>query len=174
MEPFTWTTNPFATITTGMPPYPMPLSTSFPEPRRKDPERKKMDGTNYTNNPRDNLVTMIAFTAGEEGYDDTNNNGKYDDGEPYDRPHRALRRRNDDGTWCGDNNSEYPCSTLGEASTPSCSSTSTATASGTARTACGTPTPSSGRPRRSSGPGIPDYPNDYAQPRAHRAPGAGE
>jgi hypothetical protein len=36
-----------------------------------------------TANPRDGLVTVIAMVRGEEGFVDLNQNGKYDDGEPF-------------------------------------------------------------------------------------------
>lgn len=43
-------------------------------------------GTNWTYaecNPRDGVVTIIAYTVGEEAYEDANNNGQYDSGEGF-------------------------------------------------------------------------------------------
>jgi len=34
-------------------------------------------------NPRDGLVTIVAITRGEEAFTDANNNGEYDEGEPF-------------------------------------------------------------------------------------------
>lgn len=36
-----------------------------------------------TLNPRDGLNTIVAYTQGEEGYDDLNANGRWDTGEPF-------------------------------------------------------------------------------------------
>jgi hypothetical protein len=68
-----------------------------PEPRRDDPIRP-----NKVNNPRDNLVAMVAITTGEEGFDDKNNNGQFDAPGEFD-PRYDLTEpfvdNNDDGTW---------------------------------------------------------------------------
>lgn len=91
MEPFNWSQNP---IQLGTP--------DRQEPRRTDPIINAR-----LNNPRDNLVTMIAVTAGEEAFDDVNNNGKWDDGT---RPEEGAKEdfvdttepfvdANDNGTW---------------------------------------------------------------------------
>ncbi len=87
MEPFRWTTNPITQY--GQVP-------NLQEPRRKDPLRA---GLNLTLNPRDNLVSMIAVTSGEEAFVDTNNNGVWDDPEPYDDLTEPFVDSNDDGTW---------------------------------------------------------------------------
>ncbi len=75
MEPYTWTTNPLGTIASNTPAL---NPNNLQEPRRPDPFRKKADGSGfYQNNPRDNLVSLIAFTSGEEGYTDVDNDGKF-------------------------------------------------------------------------------------------------
>ena len=87
MHPFLWIGNPilqYASIP------------NLNEPRRQDPVRKAL---NLTLNPRDNLVTMIAITTGEEAFDDTNNNGKYDQGEGFDDLTEPFVDSNDNGTW---------------------------------------------------------------------------
>ena len=73
MLPFTWRRNPAVNPATA----PVP---NGEEPQRTDPVRKTIGNVAITNNPRDNLVTMIAVTAGEEGFTDVNNNGTYDKG----------------------------------------------------------------------------------------------
>jgi len=94
MHPFLWDQNPLAAY--GTPPQPY---TNRPEPRRTDPIRP-----GKTNNPRDNLVTLVAITSGEEAYDDRNNNGQWDgagpDGpEPYVDLTEPFVDNNDNGTW---------------------------------------------------------------------------
>jgi hypothetical protein len=42
---------------------------------------------------------MIAVTAGEEAYDDLNNNGQYDNGEPFTDLTEPFVDSNDNGTW---------------------------------------------------------------------------
>lgn len=72
------------------------------EPRRVDPIRKKLDGQPYQNNPRDNLVTLIAVTAGEEAFDDRNNNGVFNSGDgfaPGDDLPEPFVDSNDSGKW---------------------------------------------------------------------------
>ncbi|MBI3180791.1 MAG: hypothetical protein HYZ28_01470 [Myxococcales bacterium] len=85
MHPFLWVNNPITML--GSPP-------NNQEPRRADPIRPGI-----TMNPRDNLVTMIAFTNGEEGYDDVDNDGQYDNGEPWDDLTEPFVDDNDNGTW---------------------------------------------------------------------------
>ncbi|MDY7225151.1 hypothetical protein [Hyalangium rubrum] len=89
MQPFFWTENPIRDY--GIPINPQE---NRPEPRRVDPLRP-----NRVNNPRDNLVAMIAVTTGEEGYDDNNNNGQYDPGEPFIDLTEPFVDNNDNGTW---------------------------------------------------------------------------
>ncbi|KFE64730.1 hypothetical protein [Hyalangium minutum] len=91
MHPFYWTANPirdYGSLINPMEPR--------PEPFRDDPIRP-----NRRNNPRDNLVAMIAITTGEEGYDDKNNNGQFDEGEfdPKFDLTEPFVDNNDDGTW---------------------------------------------------------------------------
>ncbi len=83
------------------------------EPRRQDPVRTTKPGVagiyqfappvtasgRYENNPRDNLVTLMAFTAGEEGFTDSNNNGKYDDTEAFDDLSEPFIDVDDNGKW---------------------------------------------------------------------------
>jgi hypothetical protein len=95
MHPYDWSENPVATAQT-----PLPRTYSMKEPRRPDPVRLKADASGrYENNPRDNLVSMVAVTAGEEGYSDDNNNGRYDMGEPFDDLTEPFVDNNDNGTW---------------------------------------------------------------------------
>ncbi len=89
MQPFYWTENPIRDF--GIPINPQEPR---PEPRRSDPLRP-----GRVNNPRDNLVAMIAVTTGEEGYDDNNNNGKFDAGEPFIDLTEPFVDNNDNGTW---------------------------------------------------------------------------
>lgn len=86
MHPFDWKKNPVVD-------YNNPNAVSA-EPRRVDPIRPGI-----INNPRDNLVTLIAVTAGEEGFTDVNGNGVYDDGEPFDDLTEPFVDSNDNGTW---------------------------------------------------------------------------
>jgi hypothetical protein len=90
MHPFDWKRNPVADY--NLPP-------NLIEPQRPDPVRP-----NVINNPRDNLVSMIAVTTGEEGYHDVNNNGRYDDGEPFEEFDltEPFVDSNDNGTWDND------------------------------------------------------------------------
>lgn len=90
MQPFNWNDNPSIPATTF----------TKREPNRPDPIREKPDGTGrYVNNPRDNLVSMIAVTSGEEGFTDTNNNGQFDQGEDFDDLTEPFVDNDDDGTW---------------------------------------------------------------------------
>ena len=90
MHPFNWTENP-TNVTTNY---------NLREPRRPDPIRFKSDGSGrFENNPRDNLVSMIAVTSGEEGFTDTNNNGQFDQGEQFDDLTEPFVDSNDNGTW---------------------------------------------------------------------------
>ena len=106
MHPFEWVADPYAAVTpnpvSNPPNYPEGRNNSLDEPRRLDPIRKHSDGTRYENNARDNLVTMIAVTSGEEGFTDLNNNGTWDDGEPFDDLTEPFVDSNDDGTWTAD------------------------------------------------------------------------
>jgi hypothetical protein len=63
------------------------------EPSYKDPR------TGQIRNPRDGLVTILAYTNGEEAFDDTNGNGIYDKGEPFTDIGEPFLDMNDDGIW---------------------------------------------------------------------------
>ena len=101
MHPFDWVEDPrslacgngASCVPTGSRTY------TLREPRRPDPIRLKFDGTRFENNPRDNLVSMIAVTSGEEGFTDTDNNGKFTDGEQFDDLTEPFVDSNDNGTW---------------------------------------------------------------------------
>ncbi|MCP3141132.1 Ig-like domain-containing protein [Pyxidicoccus xibeiensis] len=89
MHPFLWETSPVAAHGTPAQPY-----NTRPEPRRNDPIRP-----GKVNNPRDNLVSLVAITSGEEAYEDNNNNGQYDQGEPFVDLTEPFVDNNDNGTW---------------------------------------------------------------------------
>lgn len=101
MHPFEWVEDPRAlALATAMAQAGAPRNYTLREPRRPDPIRLKLDGSGrYENNPRDNLVSMIAVTSGEEGFTDTNNNGVYDMGEEFDDLTEPFVDSNDNGTW---------------------------------------------------------------------------
>lgn len=92
MHPFLWQANPVVGNS-----QPAPLPANLQEPRRTDPVRPGL-----TLNPRDNLVSMIAVTNGEEAFDDANNNGKYDNGEVFEDLTEPFVDDNDNGTWDAD------------------------------------------------------------------------
>jgi len=85
MHPFSWVEEPIAGYLS---------EPTFQEPRRPDPVRPGKE-----NNPRDNLVSMIAITTGEEAFDDLNNNGLWDASEPYVDLTEPFVDNNDNGTW---------------------------------------------------------------------------
>ena len=64
---------------------PFPALTSaqqpFPGPRQLEPSYTDMGGV--TRNPRDGLITIMAYVTGEKWYSDTNGNGSWDLGEPF-------------------------------------------------------------------------------------------
>jgi hypothetical protein len=91
MHPYSWSENPIQAYLAATAP-------TLKEPRRNDPERKALDGTTIVNNPRDNLVSMIAVTSGEEDFEDDNNNGQYDDGEKFVDLTEPFVDANDNGT----------------------------------------------------------------------------
>lgn len=91
MYPWNWRSNPMAD---SPPPDPRCVG-GCDEPQRPDPIRP-----GKTNNPRDNLVAMIAITSGEESYIDSNNNGVFDDGvETFIDTTEPFVDSNDSGTW---------------------------------------------------------------------------
>ncbi|MFP2961468.1 hypothetical protein ACLEPN_27580 [Myxococcus sp. 1LA] len=89
MHPFLWDENPIAAY--GNPAQPQQ---DRPEPRRPDPIRPGI-----TLNPRDNLVSLIAITSGEEEFVDLNNNGVWDTNEPFEDLTEPFVDSNDNGTW---------------------------------------------------------------------------
>ncbi|NTX35741.1 Ig-like domain-containing protein [Myxococcus sp. CA051A] len=89
MEPFLWERNPLAAHGTPAQPF-----IDRAEPERADPIRPGI-----TNNPRDNLVALIALTTGEEAFNDDNNNGQFDTGEDYEDLTEPFVDNNDNGTW---------------------------------------------------------------------------
>lgn len=100
MEPYAWVANPAA--------YPPQQPQMNPrEPSRLEQlgtpfTRKNKDGSTIRMNPRDNLVTMIAITSGEEAFNDNNNNGIQDDNEPFTDLTEPFVDSNDNGTWDAD------------------------------------------------------------------------
>ncbi len=94
MHPWQWVANPVA--------FPRPVATGQ-EPRRNDPIRRAPDGAQMQLNPRDNLVTMIAVTAGEEGFTDVDNDGKFTQGTDLfdlkDDLTEPFVDADDNGTW---------------------------------------------------------------------------
>jgi hypothetical protein len=71
--------------------------TTLREPRRPDPLRMDAQGQRI-NNPRDNLVTLVVVTDGEEGFVDTNANGTFDPGEVFEDLPEPFVDANDNGT----------------------------------------------------------------------------
>jgi hypothetical protein len=88
MHPFAWDSNPIKHILIDM------AAPDGLEPNRPDPIH-----AGIMNNPRDNLVAMIAVTAGEEGFTDVDNDGIWDQGEPFDDLTEPFADANDNGTW---------------------------------------------------------------------------
>lgn len=86
LHPWEWRAKPVVE-------YGLPGQTGI-EPSRTDP----VTGVTLFN-PRDNLVTLIAVTAGEEGFTDLNDNGQWDPGEPYDDTTEPFVDANDNGTY---------------------------------------------------------------------------
>ena len=94
MVPDRWNENPLGASFAGTQVF------TLREPRRPDPIRLKSDGTGrYENNPRDNLVTLIAIVEGEEAFSDTNANGTFDVGESFVDLTEPFVDSNDNGTW---------------------------------------------------------------------------
>ncbi|MBX5481555.1 MAG: hypothetical protein IRZ16_06905 [Myxococcaceae bacterium] len=68
----------------------------FPNPRTAEPSWQ--DGA-LVRNPRDGLVTIIAYVRGEEYFVDSNNNGQYDPGEKFIDQGEAFIDTNDNGVY---------------------------------------------------------------------------
>ncbi|MFZ5442977.1 MAG: Ig-like domain-containing protein [Myxococcota bacterium] len=72
------------------------LPSQFPFPRID--ERQRMDGS-LIRNPRDGLVTIVAYTDGEEWFTDSNSNGVRDANEQFIDQGEPLVDVNDDDVW---------------------------------------------------------------------------
>lgn len=94
MHPYEWVPNPAIN-----PPPPPGMNPREPSRLEQIPNRRKPDGAMIRMNPRDNLVSMIAVTSGEETFSDLNNNGLWDNGEPFEDLTEPFVDSNDDGTW---------------------------------------------------------------------------
>lgn len=70
--------------------------TQYPSGRPAEPSYQ--DGQ-ILRNPRDGLVTIIAYTRGEESFDDDNNNGTWDTGEQFIDEGEPFVDSNDNGVW---------------------------------------------------------------------------
>lgn len=73
-------------------------------PNSRDAEPTVADGA-LTRNPRDGLVTILAYVKGEEYYFDTNSNGVRDTNERFIDQGEPFVDANDNGTW--DNGEDY-------------------------------------------------------------------
>jgi len=85
---------PFATLL-DVPPL-SAVPGQWPFPRNAEPSI--MDGS-LIRNPRDGLVSIIAYTRGEEYFDDNNDNGIWDPGERFFDQGEPLVDSNDNGVW---------------------------------------------------------------------------
>lgn len=56
-------------------------------------------GVDTHRNPRDGLVTLVAYAAGAEGFDDQNQSGTWDLGEPFDDLPEPYVDADDNGQW---------------------------------------------------------------------------
>jgi hypothetical protein len=97
MHPWEWNDRPYFNAQGALP---VP---NLREPRRDDPIRR-CPTMPCKNNPRDNLVSMIAVTSGEEGFSDDDNNGiwnvdKMGVPEPFDDLTEPFVDNNDNATW---------------------------------------------------------------------------
>ncbi|HKD40538.1 MAG TPA: Ig-like domain-containing protein [Myxococcaceae bacterium] len=68
----------------------------WPNPRFAEPS---ISSGGLIRNPRDGLVTLIAFTRGEEYFDDNNQNGAWDPGERFIDQGEPFVDANDNGVW---------------------------------------------------------------------------
>jgi hypothetical protein len=94
MHPYEWVPNPTLDLATYFNAQNAPFDPR-PEPQRKDPLRPSA-----TLNPRDNLVTMIAITSGEEAFTDNDGNGKYNPAtDTFTDTTEPFVDSNDNGTW---------------------------------------------------------------------------
>jgi len=76
---------------------PLPADpTQWPYPRVAEPW---LSYGGLIRNPRDGVVTLIAYTRGEEYFDDNNNNGVWDPGERFIDQGEPFVDKNDNGVW---------------------------------------------------------------------------
>ncbi|HVG62916.1 MAG TPA: Ig-like domain-containing protein [Hyalangium sp.] len=68
----------------------------FPDAREQEPRGPLGQ---LTANPRDSLVTVLAYTRGEEFFSDTNSNGVWDEGEQFIDQGEPFVDSNDNGVW---------------------------------------------------------------------------
>lgn len=73
-----------------------PLPSQWPFPRTQEPS---VIAGSLTRNPRDGLVTVIAYTRGEEYFQDNNDNGVWDPGELFIDQGEPFVDSNDNGVW---------------------------------------------------------------------------
>lgn len=95
MHPWEWNDRPYFNLLANGKGVIIP---NLMEPRRPDPIRV-CNGVPCINNPRDNLVSMIAVTSGEEAFSDDNNNGVRDGNEAFIDTTEPFVDSNDNGTW---------------------------------------------------------------------------
>jgi len=69
------------------------------DPLPGEPSVNSPDISGVVNNPRDGLATICAIIKGEEGFDDLNNNGKWDTGEPFDDIGEPFVDSDDNGSY---------------------------------------------------------------------------
>ncbi|MGB9600044.1 MAG: Ig-like domain-containing protein, partial [Myxococcota bacterium] len=69
------------------------------DPLPGEPSVNNPEVSGVINNPRDGLATICAVIKGEEGFDDLNNNGKWDSGEPFDDISEPFVDANDNGEF---------------------------------------------------------------------------
>jgi len=86
---------PFAGFLQDVAPF-GPVPSQWPYPRYQEPSVP--DGS-LIRNPRDGLVSILAYTQGEEWYDDRNGNGVWDPGERFIDQGEPLVDSNDNGVW---------------------------------------------------------------------------
>lgn len=78
---------------------PLPaLATQFPFARQVEPQTTP-SGSTLVRNPRDGLVTLLAYLRGEEHFDDNNANGVHDATEPFIDQGEAFVDSNDNNQW---------------------------------------------------------------------------
>jgi len=86
---------PFAGFLQDVSPF-GPVASQWPFPRYQEPS--VTDGS-LIRNPRDGLVTILAYTQGEEWFDDANGNGVWDPGERFIDQGEPLLDSNDNNVW---------------------------------------------------------------------------